>query len=434
MERIETDAVLWMLDSEKNKSNINSIMIANEYLTLDRVQNIVQKKFLDARYDKNGGKKYPHAQKYIKCGLFNYYWVEDENFNLNNHVSFWKNKMYASIHEMKSELNDIITRPLIGTRPPWEYVLFHFMDSDIKKTCVLIRFHHVMADGLSLVNFMVNKLSDNVCEQLNVRSVPKKLQMFMKAKGLFNSPFVILQGLVSSFPDHCLYSTRVSGMKKVNWSEAINLNVIKEIKNKLKLTVNDVLMGCFTKCYRDYLEKRNGGLVPDYLKAYCPFNTRFSLSEAETLSNKFGTIHLTLPIANVNPAQNIMEINKIMNKLKFSGKYHGMRYVTNIMNYALPLTASRIVFDYLSKYASFVISNVPGPQQPIKIDGCEIDMMCFWPPQWSDIGMAVSISSYNGEVRIGLCCDEALQVDASLLLDGLGKTVESLRKSVSMYC
>jgi len=433
MKRIETDAVLWMLDSPENKSNINGIMFTKESLSLKRLQRVVLDKFVEPRYE-NGDAKFPNATRCIKPGFLNYYWSEEDQFDIEDHVYVWTENVYLSMEEMAKELGKISSRPLIheNSLSPWEFVLLHFIENGIQKTCIMIRFHHAYADGISLVNFLVNRLSDDVSEQVSIRSVPKKYQLLMKCQGLFNAPLVLFKLILSCRPSHRLHSTGVSGAKELFWSKPISLDRIKSIKKKLKVTVNDILMGSLATRIQHYLSNENSETVPDSLKAYCPFNTRYSLSEADTLSNKFGNVFLSLPISSVHPVHNIMELNETMNELKYSGDYHGMRYIANLVNYALPLSLNKFVFDYLSTYSSMVISNVPGPQESITIDGTSIEMMSFWPPKWKNIGMSVSVLSYDGEVRIGLCCDSALKIKPRDLLNGLEDIFESVETSVGL--
>ena len=44
------------------------------------------------------------------------------------------------------------------------------------------------------------------------------------------------------------------------------------------------------------------------------------------------------------------------------------------------------------------MTNVPGPRQPLYLAGSELKQMMFWVPQSGNIGMGVSILSFNGEV------------------------------------
>jgi diacylglycerol O-acyltransferase len=49
-----------------------------------------------------------------------------------------------------------------------------------------------------------------------------------------------------------------------------------------------------------------------------------------------------------------------------------------------------------------VITNVPGPRDPIYLAGAQIRTVLVWAPTSGHIGMSISIFSYRGEVTVGL--------------------------------
>jgi diacylglycerol O-acyltransferase / wax synthase len=57
------------------------------------------------------------------------------------------------------------------------------------------------------------------------------------------------------------------------------------------------------------------------------------------------------------------------------------------------------------------MTNVPGPQSPLWLAGARIDGLMFWVPQSGDIGLGVSILSYDGAVRFGIATDRGLCPD-----------------------
>merc|ERR1712168_1508665 len=64
MVKMDSDAVFWMLDTPKNKSIINSVMVFHEMYSTQRLQKIITHKMVDAVNDK-GERKYPNTVKYI---------------------------------------------------------------------------------------------------------------------------------------------------------------------------------------------------------------------------------------------------------------------------------------------------------------------------------------------------------------------------------
>ena len=79
-----------------------------------------------------------------------------------------------------------------------------------------------------------------------------------------------------------------------------------------------------------------------------------------------------------------------------------------------------------SEKASVVMTNVPGPAEEIHMAGAPVETLMFWVPQAGDIGLGLSILSYNGRVRVGVCADAAYVPDPSLLIAAFESEFESM--------
>jgi hypothetical protein len=73
-----------------------------------------------------------------------------------------------------------------------------------------------------------------------------------------------------------------------------------------------------------------------------------------------------------------------------------------------PQAIQQPALEMLSRKATAVATNVPGPAQPLYLSGVRISEMMFWVPQSGSIGMGISILSYNGDVHFGLIVDSKL--------------------------
>jgi hypothetical protein len=86
----------------------------------------------------------------------------------------------------------------------------------------------------------------------------------------------------------------------------------------------------------------------------------------------------------------------------------------------------------LARNASAVMTNVPGPQQPLYLAGSRIDRLMFWVPQSGDIGMGVSIISYGGAVQFGLVTDRGLCPDPERIVARFRDEFEKLMLTTLM--
>jgi hypothetical protein len=86
---------------------------------------------------------------------------------------------------------------------------------------------------------------------------------------------------------------------------------------------------------------------------------------------------------------------------------------------------------FFGSKASAVMTNVPGPQEELHLDGRRIQNVMPWVPRAGRIGMGVSIFSYNGEVRLGVACDAHLVPDPDTIIDGFEAEFDGLADDLS---
>ena len=97
-----------------------------------------------------------------------------------------------------------------------------------------------------------------------------------------------------------------------------------------------------------------------------------------------------------------------------------------------PKAVQTEVLDLLARKATAVMTNVPGPQQPLYMAGGRLAQMMFWVPQSGDIGIGVSILSYDGGVQFGLVADRTFVPDPQEIVERFAPEFDKLLLSVLM--
>lgn len=92
-----------------------------------------------------------------------------------------------------------------------------------------------------------------------------------------------------------------------------------------------------------------------------------------------------------------------------------------------PALESRIV-DLFTAKASAVMTNVPGPRQPVHLAGAPLRAVIVWAPTAGSVGMSVSIFSYRGEVTIGLLTHARLVPNPQAILATLPRELAALER------
>jgi WS/DGAT/MGAT family acyltransferase len=210
------------------------------------------------------------------------------------------------------------------------------------------------------------------------------------------------------------FKGKPSGDKRVAWTHPIPLPEVKAVSHALDCSVNDMLLAAIAGALNGYLRDQGDATEGVEVRALVPIDLRKPESEPE-LGNRFGVLGLELPVGLESPLARLQEVHRRMEALKQSKEPAvTLALLATLGN--MPQTVQDKVFDLLLSRASAVITNVPGPQQPLYLAGSELKEIMFWVPRPHDIGMGVSILSYNGKVQFGLITDAAQVPDPQAIV------------------
>jgi WS/DGAT/MGAT family acyltransferase len=214
------------------------------------------------------------------------------------------------------------------------------------------------------------------------------------------------------------------GRKIVAWGEPIPLDPVKVIGKALGCSVNDVLLSCVAGAVGHYLRGRGDDPAGQEIRAMVPVNLR-PLEKAYKLGNRFGLVPLVLPIGIEHPLERLAAVNRRMAELK--GSYQPvLAFAVLAVAGLLVKPAQDALLGLFAKKATAVMTNVPGPREPLKFCGSTLVQNMFWVPQSGHIGMGVSILSYGGGVQFGLITDHGLCPDPQAIIAGFEPEFEKL--------
>jgi WS/DGAT/MGAT family acyltransferase len=357
----------------------------------------------------------------------------------------------ATLQELLSRL---AVTPLDPTRPLWQVHLVEPCDHG----CALIwRVHHSLADGVALAHVVLSmtdgKLQDHTSakEEEPGTSTPDRLQpervktRRQAARRLASRGMEMLSGLpgvpklvqlgvdaATDLSDILLSpadtTTALRGAptipKRVAWSDPIPLEEIKAIGRQLGGTVNDILLTATAGALRDYLLARGAALEGASLRALVPVSLRPPGAELE-LGNRIGVVFLPLPVDIANPAARLAELKWRMDNHKGSFQapiiYAAMQTVGRA-----PRRPLNLAVDHLCAKASVVVTNVKGPTERRTLSGVPLEKLMFWIPRYGGIGVAVTILSYAGQVRVGVISDRDTVSDPQTVIADFQDEIEAL--------
>ena len=190
-------------------------------------------------------------------------------------------------------------------------------------------------------------------------------------------------------------------------------------------TVNDVVLSVAAGALRRYLERR-GDQVPAYLVALVPVSIRRPDEKGE-LGNRISTIMVRLPLAEPDPRKRLEQLRDETRRLKESDNARAASLLIEATGWAPP-TINRLLSRGMARPLVFnlVVSNVPGPQQPLFLLGRRIkEIYPFVPLSPQNHALSIGMISYDGQIYFGLAGDRDVLAD----LDDLATALrEALRE------
>jgi diacylglycerol O-acyltransferase len=381
------------------------------------------------------------------------HWEVDEHFAIGNHLSRVALPAPGGDAELRDVVSDLMSVPLDFSKPLWH---MHVIDGYNDGSVILTRVHHSIADGIALVRVMLS-LTDESANPRPSRAPKEKAASGFRlpldwlpaaiGRGLVGGTELIanpgrtldiartgaqgayrLGRLVLLPPDPpTVFKGQLGRTKRAAWSEPVPLEDFKAIGKAFGATVNDVLVATATGALRRYIERRGGRTAGIAIRASVPVNLR-PADQAHKMGNAFGLVFLTLPIGISDPARRLRAIKKEMDELKVSPEALVSFGVLSLMGLA-PVEVEQLGLRFFGSKATAVLTNVPGPRQPLYMAGRKIDKVMFWVPQSGHMGLGISILSYAGGVMLGIATDAGLVPDPERIVEGFKVEFEALRKA-----
>lgn len=379
------------------------------------------------------------------------HWVDDPQFEVANHVTHVALPAPGGDKALRDMVSGLMSDPLDFTKPLWH---MHVIDSYESGSVVLARIHHCLADGIALVKVILS-LTDESPRAGLPRSPAKELPAGFRfplewlpsavasgmsaGQDLLTNPDRLrelarigahgayrLGRLVVLPPDpETIFKGELGRRKRAAWSQPIPLDDFKAIGKAFDATVNDVLVATATGALRRYLERRGeptGGIA---IRASVPVNLR-PKADMHQLGNAFGLVFLTLPIGIVDPVRRIRAVKKEMDGLKGSPEALVAFGVLSVMGFA-PVEVEHLGLRFFGSKATAVLTNVPGPRQPLYLASRKLKKIMVWVPQSGRLGLGISLLSYAGEVMLGVATDEGLVPDPEQIVDDFHLEFESMK-------
>jgi diacylglycerol O-acyltransferase len=443
----------WLrMETVQNPMMISAVLVFEQPIHLPRLKRVLTDRFL----------RYRRFRQRIHRRGDREYWQDDPLFDIDNHIHVIALPGEGGQKELQDLVSDLNSTALDFRRPLWQ---IHYVDQYDGGCALVVRIHHCIADGISLVRVLlsltdpgpeatasVHKLTTsrsrvrtagligrltrrarNTAEtarqqsRLFLQSLREESDYPLK---LLNSAGKITMDLVklglSPFEPSTRLKGDLCGRKQAAWAPPLELDEVKQCARALNGTVNDVLLCAAAGAFHKHF-LANGDEIPECgIRVAVPFNLRPLDQPVGSLGNQFGLVLVNLPVEANDPIGRFRKTQDNMNRLKRSYQAQVTYSLLDLFGRG-PDVLERRALDILSSKASAVLTNVPGPRDAVYLAGSRLKQPMFWVPQSGNIGIGMSIFSYAGTVQFGITVDRNIKADPQQIMNHFRESYEELR-------
>jgi WS/DGAT/MGAT family acyltransferase len=202
------------------------------------------------------------------------------------------------------------------------------------------------------------------------------------------------------------------------------LDDLKRIKRRFHTTVNDVVLAASSGGVRRFMQER--GERPCRLKTMVPVSLR-DTGEAGDLGNRISFVFMDLPCDEPDPVRRLLDIHVAMSDRKAAGEPQGGDKVLRAVGFAphaIQALVSRLIASPLT--FNLTISNIPGPQVPLYMLGCELREAYPVVPISDRHAVSIGITTINQGAFFGVYADRETLPEAELLAHSIDESIEEL--------
>ena len=440
------DATWLRIDKPTNLAIITGILTFDGLLDLERFRQTIQKRLLSHKR---------FLQKVYEpdfpWGLPR--WEIDQNFDLDKHLHHTLLPEPGDHQELQKFVSSLMEVPLDKSKPLWD---FYYIDNYQGGSALVCRIHHCIADGMALVQVILSTTDEKPDDsrqietgvpQQELRPLARLLRPAVKAAMKIDQTWHATGDLFSQSLDFLTDPSRIRDTartgkaaslalgkllfigtdrktilrgkcgitKKAVWSKTYKVEEVKAIGKRMGSTINDILLSALTGALRQYLEEHDEPVNGLNIRTIVPVNLR-SPEDTELSGNWFGLVFLSLPVGVRDPIKRLLILKRRMDAIKESPEAVVAFGILGALGMS-PQQLEDIVVSIFGLKASAVMTNVPGPTQPLFLAGRKIENLMFWVPTPANLALGISILSYSGDVILGLTSDEGIIPDPENILN-----------------
>jgi diacylglycerol O-acyltransferase len=395
------------------------------------------------------------------------YWVEDPNFDVEAHVTHVRLPKPGDWRQFCILAARHFARPMDMGRPLWDIYVVEGLDGvpgvAPGSYALLQRFHHSAIDGASGSYALIALCDSDALGTPAVRAgpsvelgvVPAPVTMVTRALAAnFSSPVRMMNAVMRLSPALVAAAKRRlttppgggrSGVPVARFNHRVSphrmfgaaefpLVELGRLRRRVDgATINDVILAICGGALRRYLLQHRD-LPRDTLVAVSPINARPRNGQDAVSGNNLSAMTVELGTDIADPVARLQAIRNYTREAKEAKAGLGARLLTDLTRHIPGATlagVARLVTNerIARNQANLIITNVPGPQFPLYMNGARLTHQFGMGPVTHGLGLFIAAHSYNGVVSFCITADRLLVPDVDVLVRCLEESFAELRRS-----
>lgn len=394
----------------------------------------------------------------VPFGLARPVWVDDDRFDLDFHLRRAAIPSPGGRFQLERAVGRVLSRPLDRSKPLWELYVFEGLAE--RRTAVLLKMHHALADGISgmtiasaLFDLAPDAASgppptpwtpserptrDELLRDAARDLVLHPLEAFGHAVGTPARTLAALAETLSGVrdvvgmgaPPAGPFDTEIGPARRFAMAEA-SFERIREIKRALGGTVNDVVLTAAAGGLHELLEHRGERTRGRTLRVMVPVSVR-SKAEQGDVGNRVAPAFVDVPVGPLRARSRLQRVRRATAQLKGSAMALSADSIIGLGAYSPPaLHAMAARLASRGRWFNLVVSNVPAPQVPLYLAGAPLVASYPAMPLGERAGLSIACTSLAGTMAFGLTADWDAVPDVEVLARGIETAIDELEKAAA---
>jgi WS/DGAT/MGAT family acyltransferase len=410
--------------------------------------------------------RYRQKVREVTMGLARPVWVDDRDFDITYHIrrsALPSPGSDAQLHDLVARLG---SRPLDKSRPLWEMYLVEGLAKN--RVAIYTKSHQALVNGMSALeighviadrsqkppefgediwipgrepgtaSLLLGAVGDWVARPgLQLAAVRSAVTEVATNSGQLVEVGRRAAGVVRTFARGTAPSSPLNATVSRNRRFTVanhRLEDYRLVRARYDCDVNDVVLAVIAGALRNWLLSRGEPVPPtSTVRAMAPMSV-YPDAEIDSTGpgqaiSEVSPFLVDLPVGEGNAVVRLSQIAHATESHSTAAILVDARTIVTLSGFAPPTLHAmgiRVATTFSARQFNLLITNVPGAQKLMYLAGTKLLETYAVPPLLHNQGVAIGVTSYNGNLYFGINADRDSMSDVEMLPGLLGEALDEL--------